>query len=53
MIGKSQAVKNTRFERRIHYLNRGDNKSVIVFMEFLHLNNSVETKYSVSMLWDS
>jgi len=47
MIGKSQAVKNARFCRRIHYLNRGDAKSVIVFMDFLHFNNSVETKYSV------
>ena len=53
MIGEGQAVENARFGCRIHYLNRGDNKSVIVFMEFLHLNNSVETKYSVSMLWDS
>ena len=52
MIGERQAVENARFGSRIHYLNRGDDKSVIVFMDFLHFNNSVETKYSVRMHLD-
>ena len=44
MIGERQAVENARFGSRIHYLNRGDDKSVIFGMDFMHLNNSVGTK---------
>ena len=41
MIGEGQAVENARFGCRIHYLNRGDDKSVIFCMDFQHLSNSV------------
>ena len=50
MIGEGQAVENARFGCRIHYLNRGDNKSGFFGMDFLHSNNSVGTKSSLSKL---
>ena len=43
MIGEGQAVENAGLGCRIHYLNRGDNKSVFFYMDFLRLNISVGT----------